>query len=53
MLDASGLGALGAIWTSSNSMLLPLAAITFEFVQLTLGTLPEHDQPAVEPALTE
>lgn len=47
----SGLGALGEIWTSSTNMLLPPETIGFGLVQVTLGTVPEHVQPAVEDPL--
>src|SRR5690242_12412626 len=52
VLAASGLVAFGEIVTSSNKVMLPLDGIEFGLVQVTFGTVPEHDQPPLEPALT-
>lgn len=53
LLAGSGSGAFDASVTSRISMLLPPATIILLLVQVTFGTVPEHDQPADEPALTE
>lgn len=52
VLAASGLVAFAEIVTSSNSVMLPPEGIEFGLVQETFGTVPEQDQPPLEPALT-
>lgn len=52
-LLGSGLVAFGEIVTSSNSVMLPPEGIEFGLEQVTFGTTPEHDQPPLDPALTE
>src|SRR5689334_15511665 len=51
MFEPSALGALGEIVTSNTSMLLPRDTIGLTFVQVTVGTVPEHVHPAVEDPL--
>lgn len=51
MFAPRGFGALGEIVTSKISMLLPLDAIGFGLVQVTLGTVPAQIHPGVDAAL--
>lgn len=52
VLAANGLVAFGEIITSSNSVMLPPEGTEFGLVQVTFGTVPVHDHPPLEPALT-
>ena len=53
MFAGNGFAALAAMVTSSSNMLVADALMTFGLEQVTLGTVPVHVQPGVEPALTE
>lgn len=53
MFAGNGFAALAAMFTSSSNMLVAVALMTFGLEQVTLGTVPVHVQPGVEPALTE